>query len=170
MIKRVGIFIVLIILALCVISCSKKQDETVLSRDFQGEIWSRFDYIEASYNVLKAPMTGYLVLNLEVSDVYPDIYQYHSDDDGRFSIVLSINGPDGSRRVREFNFKLKDKEGNFKSEKVDGYYHYELPLINGMSFNTNGEYRFKIENHHKKDPLYGIKSLNIKCLQIKTNK
>lgn len=160
------IFIALIIFALGLVSCSEKQDEIVLSREFQGETWGRFDFVEASFNVVKAPMTADLVMNIEVSDVYPNIYPYH-DDNGLFSIVMTVNSPDGGRRVREVNFHLKDREGNFKSEKTDGYYHFELPLINEMSFDENGEYRFKIENRYSKDPLYGIKSLNINCLQIK---
>ena len=151
-------------------SCSKKQEGTVVVRDFQGEMWGRFDYIEAVYKVVKAPITADLVMEIEVSDVYPNIYPYHEDDKGLFTIALSVNAPDGSGRKREFNFRLKDKEGNFKSEKTDGYYRFELPLINDMSFDEVGEYRFKIENKYSKDPMYGIKRLSINCLQIKTKK
>lgn len=159
----------MVLCALSLASCSKKQDGAVLSRDFEGEKWGRFDYLEASYNVVKAPMTADLVMNIELSDVFPNIYPYHDDDDGLFVITMTVNSPDGGRRSREFKFRLKDNDGNFKSEKVDGYYHFELPLISEMSFNVNGDYRFKIENKYSKDPLCGIKSLNINCLQIKSN-
>lgn len=152
--------------ALCLLSCSVRQDGNVLSREFQGEVWSRFDYLTASYNVVSAPMTADLVMEIAVSEVYPNIYQYHNDNSA-FTIVMTVSAPDGSRRSREFSFRLKDSDGNFKSEKVDGYYHYELPLINEMTFNEMGEYEFKIENKYPKDPLYGIKYLNIKCVQIK---
>lgn len=161
------IFISLIIIVLGLASCSKKQDVTVLSRDFDGEIWRRFDYLEASYNVVKAPMTADLVMDILVSDVYPNIYPYHDENSGLFVFVMTINAPDGSGRSREFKFRLKDSEGNFKSEKTDEYYHFELPLISEMSFSEIGEYSFKIENKYSKDPLYGIKSLNINCLPIK---
>lgn len=162
--------IVLIFFMISLISCSKKQDSLVLSKEFQGETWSRFDYLEATYNVVKAPMTADLVMDIDVSDVYPNIYPYHSDEGELFEIVLSISAPDGSRRARGYKFRLKDKEGNFKSEKVDGYYHFELPLINEMSFNDNGDYFFKVENKYSKDPLCGIKSLNINCLQTNNKK
>lgn len=164
--KRRLSFVALIIFALSFSSCSEKQDTKVLSRDFQDEIWGRFDYLEAAYNVVKAPMTADVVMDIEVSDVYPNIYPYHGAENEMFVIVLSINAPDGSSRAREYKFRLRDGEGNFKSEKVDGYYHFELPLINEMSFNEKGEYHFKVENKYAKDPLYGIKSLNINCLQI----
>ena len=160
----------LMILLLGLFSCMKKQDETVVVREFQGEVWRRFDYIEADYNVVQAPITADLVMNIEVSDVYPNIYPYHEDDKGAFSFVLSVDAPDGSSRTRQFSFKLKDNDGNFKSEKTEGYYLFELPLINEMSFSEVGEYHFTIENKYTKDPLYGIKRLSVNCLQIKTKK
>ena len=146
-------------------SCTNKQDSLVLSRDFEGEMWSRFDYIEATYNVVNAPMQADLVMEIEVSDVYPNVYPYHGDEDAMFAVSMSINAPDGSSRSREFKFRLKDREGNFKSEKVDGYYHFELPLINEMGFSEPGEYKFKIENKYSKDPLCGIKRMTINCLR-----
>ena len=159
--NKLGIFIALIIMVFGLSSCSEKQDSTVISKDFSGEQWGRFDYLEADFNVVKAPMTADLVMELEVSDVFPNIYPYHEDDDGPVVVTLSINAPDGSQRSREFTFRLKDRDGNFKSEKTEGYYHFELPLINGMSFSEKGEYHFKVENKYSKDPLYGVKSLRI---------
>ena len=148
-------------------SCTEKQSSDVLSREFAGDVWSRFDYLTASYNVVKAPMTGDLVLEIEVSDVFPDIYPYPETDKGILSFEMTINAPDGSRRSREYTYRLKDNAGNFKAEKVNGYYHYTLPLINEMSFSADGNYDFKIENKYHKDPLYGVKSFRINCLQIK---
>ena len=164
---KFNIFIALIVFVLSFVSCSEKQDTAVLSRDFDGEVWNRFDFLEASYNVEKAPMTADVVMEIEVSDVFPNIYPYHDDDKGIFYIALTVSTPDGGRRSREFNFYLKDRDGNFKSEKVDGYYHYELPLLNEMTFNEKGEYNFRIENKYSKDPLCGIKSLKINCLNKK---
>ena len=164
---KFNIFILLIIFMLGFVSCSEKQDSAVLSRDFEGEVWNRFDYLDASYNVVKAPMIADVVMEIEVTDVFPNIYPYHDDDNGVFYIAVTISSPDGARRAREFKFSLKDKEGNFKSEKVDGYYHYELPLLSEMTFSERGTYDFRIENKYSKDPLYGIKSLKINCLTKK---
>ena len=164
--KRFCIFIALIFTTLGFVSCFEKQDETVISREFQGEIWNRFDYLEALFSVVKAPITADLVMDLEVSDVFPNIYQY-GDEEGVFEILMSIDSPDGSSRTRNYKFRLKDKDGNFKSENKDGYYHFELPLISGISFNEKGEYAFMIESKYSKNPLYGVKSLRIKCINVK---
>lgn len=160
-------FILLIIIVFGVMSCGKKQESTVISRNFEGEIWGRFDYLEADFNVVKAPMTADLVMNIDISEIYPNIYPHYDADDGLFVITMTIYAPDGGQRSREYKFRLKDSDGNFKSEKIDGYYHYELPLISEMSFTENGIYKFKVENKYPREPLYGIKSLNINCLQIK---
>ena len=158
--------IALIFFALSLVSCSEKQSGSVMSKVFEGEKWGRFEYLEATYNIVKAPMTADLVMDIEVSDVYPNIYPYHGEENEYFTFVMSVKGPDGSGRSREFKFRLRDRDGGFKSEKVDGYYHFELPLISEMSFNEKGDYYFKIENKYSKDPMCGIKSLNINCLQI----
>ena len=165
--KFFGIPIILILSALMFVSCGKKQTGDVLSRSFKAEQWGRFDFLEADFEVVKAPMTADLVMDVEVSDLFPNDYPYHNNDEGVLAIVLSINGPDGSRRAREFKFRLKDSDGNFKSEKVDGYYRFSLPLINEMTFSEVGKYHFKIENKYPIDPLCGIKSLSVNCLQIK---
>lgn len=161
--NRFYIFIALIITMLVLNSCSKKQENLVLSRDFEGEIWGRFDYLEANFDVVKAPMTADLVMEIYVTDVYPNIYPY--EHDGSFVIAMTITSPDGGTRSRDYKFRLKNANGDFKSEKVDGCYKFELPLINGMSFNEKGGYAFKVENKYNKEPLYGIKRLSINCLQ-----
>ena len=164
--ERFCAIITLIFFVLSIVSCTEKQNSSVMSKDFEGEMWGRFEYLEATYNVVKAPMTADLVMDIEVSDVYPNIYPYHGDEDEMFTIVMSVKCPDGGSHSREFKFRLKDKGGKFKSEKVDGYYHFELPLINEMSFSEKGDYFFKIENKYSNDPLCGIKRLNINCLKI----
>ena len=148
-------------------SCFKKQDGNVISHEFPKEQWGRFTFLEKDYEVIKAPITADLVMEIVVSDDYPSLYPSRDAAVGLFPIVLSVKGPDGSKRVREYSFHLKDDNGNFKSEKVDGYYHFELPIINEMRFREVGKYHFKIENKYSKDPLNGIKSLDVKCLQIK---
>ena len=83
-------------------SCLEKQDETVISKEFLGEQWGRFDYLEADYHVVKAPMTADLVMELIVSDAYPNIYPYHDDDDGVFVVTMNADG-DFDRDIKYMN-------------------------------------------------------------------
>lgn len=70
------------------VSCSEKQDDIIISRQFENEQWNRFDYLESDYNVVKAPMEGDVVMEVVLSEVYPNIYPYH-DNHGVFSINMT---------------------------------------------------------------------------------
>jgi hypothetical protein len=62
---------------------------------------------------------------------------------------------------------LKDKDGNWKADKKNGYYVFSLPVMNEMTFSEDGVYSFKVENKYPKDPLQGIKSIKIECITSK---
>ena len=60
---------------------------------------------------------------------------------------------------------LKDEDGNWKADKrEDGCYVFKLPIISEMTFGEDGTYNFKIENKYPKDPLYGVKSITLRCI------
>jgi len=162
----VGLFCTnaLILIALVFLKCSGIQnEEVVVSKDFVDEQWGRFENVNVSYNVVKAPTTVDVVMEVTVSDDFPNVYSYYKTE-GTFAFCMSFEGADGSRRAREFSFSLKDKDGNWKSEKTDGYYHFQFSLINELNINEIGEYKFNIENKYPKDPLYGIKNMTLKCV------
>lgn len=151
----------MILVMTMMLSCSEKQDEVVVSTKFQGEMWGRFDYLTAFYEVKKAPMVSDLILEIVVNDNYPSKYPNHQDD-GSFKINMTIKTPEGGSRSRDYTFNLKDKDGNWKSENINGQYTFYYPLISKMTFGEEGDYQFKIENKYPKDPLCGIISLKIK--------
>lgn len=157
-VKSLSILLFMILM----MSCSKKQDDIIISTKFQGETWGRFDYLTAFYEVRKAPMTADVILEVVVNDDYPSKYPNHQDD-GSFKINMTIKTPEGGSRSRDYSFNLKDKDGNWKSEKINGCYTFNLPLISKMTFGEKGDYQFKIENKYPKDPLCGIISLKIKA-------
>ena len=165
--NKLDIFIILIIFVLGFVSCSEpqqqKQNDTVVSKVFENEEWDYYP-LEASYMVENAPLVADLVMEVDVTDVFPNVIP-HPDDTGELEIDLTVESPEGNRRTLNRKFPLKDREGNFKAEKVDGCYHYEFSLINDRKFDEKGEYRFKIENKYSKIPLCGIKKLEIKCLR-----
>jgi len=155
----------LITIALGLSSCSEKQNDLVVSRDFPEEKWERFDEIKAVYKAVK-PSVVDVVMEVTVSEDFPSIYPYHkSDNDLPFCML--VTGSDGSRRARDYKYSLKDNDGNWKSEKTDGYYHFQFLLISELNINEIGEYNFNIENKYPKDPLYGVKNVTIRCVPSK---
>lgn len=154
----------LLVLFMGLTSCSNNVDDVVISKDFTNEEWSRFDYLIGDFDVIKSPVKYDIVMEVAVSDIFPDVYE-NNQDNSTLSVNLTITNPeDSGRRSRDYNFNLKDRDGNWKSEKANGYYVFKLPMIDEMTFSEEGTYQFKLENKYSKDPLYGIKSLTIKCI------
>lgn len=156
--------IAMIMIALGFIACSNKQNEQiVVSKDFPNEQWGRFDNVIASFNAVKVPTVVDVIMEITVSDDFPDVYEYYKSEN-KFCFCMSYEGADGSHRAREYSFMLKDNDGNWKSEKIDGFYHFQFSLINELNINEVGENKFNIENKYPRDPLYGIKNLTLKCV------
>ena len=158
---RLGLLLVLLI---SLASCSNRNNDIVIHKDFENEEWSRFDYLSGTFDVKKAPAKYDVIMEVTVTDVFPNVYESHHDGSA-LSFNLTIHNPEGNgSRSRDYNFKLKDNDGNWKSERVNGYYHFKLPIIGEMTFTEEGSYTFKLENKYHKDPLYGIKDITIRCI------
>lgn len=157
-----------IILSLIFItSCSNNNDNIVINKEFENQEWSRFDFLEGSINVEKVPVKYDIVMEIMVSEIYPNTYENHREDSS-FSFNMTIKNPNGSgARSKDYNYNLRDKDGNWKSEKQGEYYVFKLPLISEMTLGEEGVYNIKIENKFPKDPLQGIKSLTLKYNQSK---
>lgn len=155
--------VALIVVALVFASCSRRNEQVVISKSFADGQWGRFDNIVASFNVVKAPAIVDVIMEVTVSEDFPNIYRY-SDSENRLDFCMVFEGADGSRRAREYSFALKDKDGNWKSQKTDGLYFFQFPLMSELNINEIGEYKFNIENKYPRDPLYGIRNLTLKCV------
>ena len=159
--------LLLTLLLTTLLSCTSKQDNIVIHRDFVNEEWPRFEYLEGSVNIDRAPVKYDVIMEVIVSEVYPNVYENHREDNSLL-FNMTIKSPNSSgARSRDYKFSLKDKDGNWKADKKDGYYTFKLPIINEMTFGEEGTYIFKIENKYPKDPLYGIKSVKLECVSSK---
>lgn len=153
----------LFIITVMFVSCSKKQDNIVINNEFQNNEWGRFEYLNGTFENYGENEFD-IVMEIVVNDTYPNPYINHQKD-GSFLFNMTINNPnDSGSRSKDYSYKLKDKEGNWKADKKNGYYTFKLPIISDMSFSEKGTYEFKIENKYHKDPLYGIKSLKVTCV------
>lgn len=155
--------IVLVTIIMGFVSCSDRQDTLVMSKDFAEEKWGRFDLLKVDYNLLKAPATVDVIMELTVSEDFPNVYPFYKNDRDLIFCML-VEFPDGSHRVRDYKYPLKDRDGNWKSEKIDGYYHFKFMLISELNISESGICKFTIENKYSKDPLYGIKNMTIRCV------
>lgn len=134
-------------------SCTTgSKDKTLLTRSFPTLSWERFDFVENKIDIQK-PSTYNLALNVSFDPSYT--YDY-------FSVVFSVFDNDGNPfRSRSYKFRLKEKDGTWKSTLTDGAYHFIFPINSELTINEPGIYLFQLENKMPITPLYGIKEISI---------
>lgn len=134
-------------------SCqSGKEDHKLLSRTFTPTGWERFDFIEKEVT-LKQPTT----YNLSMEVTFDPSYAYD-----HLAVVFTVF--DANRnplRAKNYQFRLKDADGAWKSEFHDGAYTFTLPINSELSLNEPGTYTFQLENRMPITPLEGIKQITI---------
>ena len=146
---------VLIALAFCLtlIGCRQHQDDsTVIHREFYQTVWERFDFVRNTVEV-KEPTTFDLGLRISFAENYP--YDYISLV---FTVFTSDNTP---YRSKGYKFRVKDKEGHWNSELIDGCYTFELPINKALQLTEADTYRFQIEQTMPVTPLTGVTELTL---------
>lgn len=138
---------------LCLFGCvQKEENKVVLHREFYETLWERFDYVQDSIDV-KAETTYDLSLKI----AFTDDYSYKD-----FSMVFTVFSSDGEPyRSKTYKFNLKDDEGNWNVEKVDGCHTFVLPINKSLRISEVGTYIFQIENRMPITPLVGVKELTL---------
>lgn len=160
-------FINIVIISLFAFSsCSKTQNNTIINKEFPNDEWSRFEFLEGEMEVKNVPAKYDVVMEIVVSDQYPNTYEMHQKD-GNFLFNLTVHNSNGIYRSRDYRFKLKNDEGYWNAEKKNGYYVFQLPVMNELILSDSDIYKFTIENKYPKDPLQGIKSLTLKYINAK---
>ena len=146
---------ILLVLAFCLtfVGCRQKQDDnTVIHREFYQTVWERFDYVSNTVEV-SAPATFDLDMSIDFTDDYP--YE-------NIALVFTVFTDDGTPyRSKGYKFRVKDSEGHWNSELVDGSYTFELPINKALQINDIGTYRFQIEQTMPVTPLVGVKELTL---------
>ena len=161
------VYSISLLLSLILTSCSSKQDNTVIFKEFPNQEWERFEYLVGEFNVSNSSHKYDIVMEVLVNDNYPNVYETHQKD-CPLLFNLTINNPNGNgKRSKDYKFILKDNEGNWKADKKNGCYVFRLPIMEEISLSEKGIYNFKIENKYPKDPLQGIKSVTLKCINSK---
>ena len=149
--KKIPIIMALALLVLS--ACNRKADDgIVLHRSFYNDTWERFDFV---HDTLEIKQEKSFDLSMEIS--FTEAYAF--DD---FSMVFTVFDAYGNPyRSRGYKFKLKDKEGNWNSQQVDGCYAFTLPINKDFRITDPGKYCFQIEYRMPKTPIMGVRELTL---------
>lgn len=133
--------------------CSQQEDnKVVLHREFFETLWERFDYVKDNIDV-KAETSYDLSLKIAFTDDYP-----YND----FSMIFTVFSSDGEPyRCKAYKFNVKDEEGRWNVDNVDGCHTFVLPINKDLRITEEGTYTFQIENHMPITPLVGVKELTL---------
>ena len=134
-------------------SCrNSNKGKVLITREFPTASWERFDFVERTI-VLDEPTT----YNLDLEAWFDDSYTYDY-----FSASFTVFDAEGNPlRSRDYKFTLKDRNGTWKSESVDGRYHFRFPINNALAINEPGKYVFQLQNYMPITPLVGIREVSI---------
>ena len=140
-------------LFLCLFRCGQQvNNKELMQRSFYETIWERFDYVTADVNITKAT-TYDLSLRLSFTDDYP-----YND----ISLIFTVFDEKGNPyRSKGYKFNLKDDEGHWNVEKVDGCYSYTLPINKQLMISDPGKYQFRVEQKMPITPVVGVKELKL---------
>lgn len=142
-----------LVLAFCLtlIGCHQQPDDGILiHREFFQTVWERFDFVSNTISVSE-PTTFDLGLRISFTEDYP-----YENISLVFTVFTAENTP---YRSKGYKFRVKDNEGNWNSEFVDGCYTFELPINKALQLIESGTYRFQIEQTMPVTPLTGVAEL-----------
>lgn len=143
----------LLALCCCFVGCShQEKSKELIQRSFYDNLWERFDYVVKDVEI-DQPTTFDLSLQISFTEDYP--YDY-------FNLIFVVFTPEGDRyRAREYRHKLKDADGHWSADLVDGCYTFVLPINKDLQINDSGTYRFHIEQKMPITPLVGVKEITL---------
>ena len=144
---------VLVLSLIGFVAChSNRNGNVLISREFPTSSWERFDFLEETLE-LKKPASYDFVLNATFTPEYPFDY---------FEVAFTIfDNHDHPLRGKNYQFKVKDRDGVWKSELTENEYRFTFPINSALTLNEPGKYKFQIENRMPITPLLGIKEVKL---------
>jgi gliding motility-associated lipoprotein GldH len=108
--------------------------------------WERFNILEFDVPVKNGDLLDfYLFVRHHTNFPYDKLY-----------VNITFYSPDGEMRSRDYDFKLKDEEGEWLSEGMGELWDIELPIRKGMPFYAGGKCKIRVENKYSKYDTPGI--------------
>ncbi|NOX87112.1 MAG: gliding motility lipoprotein GldH [Chlorobi bacterium] len=144
--------IILVIIATFMLgSCNSKPDYFNKEYKMTNQVWKRFDVFWFDVPVRKNDVLDFY-LPLSHTKEYPL---------DKFWVNITFYTPDGTTRSRDYDFDLKDKEGNWLGIQRDGLWKVELPVRKEMPVYEAGICKVRVENKYSKFELPGVASVGL---------
>lgn len=138
----------LVVLAFCVFIISGCNTETIFKEynSFDDVSWNRFDTQNFEFTVEgDKPVDLYLAIRHHTDFPYDYI-----------DMNITLYTPDGEMRSREYHYKLKNENSQWKGDGMGEIWDIELPIRKNMIFNKDGICKVSIENKMTKLETPGI--------------
>ncbi len=145
----------LLIPFLCITGSCRKSESLTQFHSFPNNTWNRFEKQNFNFRIEDVSFPYDLKLILRHNDSYPFDNLY---------VHVVIEKPGGEERIMEYDFKVKDTDGQFLSRSTNGYDEITFTLHTGLYFQEEGNCRVEIENLIPKIEIPGILELGL-CLQ-----
>ena len=149
--KMKKITLVLLVLCCSLLGCGRQEkDRELINRSFYNTVWERFDYLKKEVEIT-SPTTFDLSMQISFTEDYP--YDY-------IDLVFAVFTEEGERyRGKEYVTKLKDEDGQWSAQLVDGCYTFNVPLNKSLQISDPGTYCFQLEQKMPITPIVGVKEL-----------
>ena len=138
-------YIVLVISTIILIGCNSN----VVFKEykaFENVSWNRHDVLNFDFQVQKS----------ESLDFYLALRHHTNFPFSFIKVNVTFFTPDGEMRSRDYHFRLKNRESEWKGDGMGELWDIELPIRKDMIFNKTGICKVSIENKMSKAETPGI--------------
>lgn len=150
LIQYYGVFMVL--LAGLILNGCQQSPVFEQKKDFENQIWNRFDILEMEFSIADAGPRYDLLLEIVHTEAYLTDY---------LDVNITVYFPGGGMRSRDYTFKLQDTDLKWIGQPIKTGRRLELPVNLGMQFQQEGVYKVRIENKMSKFNLQEIVSVGL---------
>ncbi|MFP4469331.1 MAG: hypothetical protein ACLFPE_01530 [Bacteroidales bacterium] len=139
------------VLLMMIVACQRREPVSQF-HTFPNGVWERFQYLNFELPVEDTRELYDISVVIRYTDEFPED-------------VLTINfvmtGPVGEERIRDYNFILKDRDGNFTGNSKDGLYERVITLREDIRFHGEGNVKIEMESLMTKFFTPGILEIGI---------
>ena len=147
---KIHFVFIIAMLSVLLVSCGKKP-QFLAGKTFENSIWNRFDILEYDFDIENTSKNYDFILETTINEQFPV---------ETLPLNITIYYPDGGKRSRDYDFRLKDAEKNWKGTVEGNKIKFEIPINRGMSLSRKGIYQIRIENKYTKYNLPGIENMH----------